>query len=182
MLADFFLFGLLFGLLFRGKLRRLSRIPFTFFWIVVAGFGVRFIAFGLGASLVPPLQALGMILVWVGTLFGLRLFGMPLVSLGAFLNFLVVLANGGRMPASASVAEYLGLTTIAERLRRGAYPEYVLMSSGTRLNFLGDIFPYFSLLFRRAFVVSAGDYLLGIGVFLLLFYYLRREEENGAED
>lgn len=181
-LLDFFLAGLLLGLLFGGKLRRLSRVPLSFFWVVVAGFGVRFAAFGLRASFVPFLQTLGMALVFAGTLIGIRLFGMPLVSLGAFLNFLVVLANGGRMPASAEVAERLGLATIAGHLRAGFYPEYVLMGPSTRLNFLGDIIPYFSLVFRRAFVASIGDYLLGIGIFLVLFHYLRKEGEDGTED
>jgi hypothetical protein len=178
MLVDFFLLGLLLGIFSGGKLSRLSRVPLTFFWIVVAGFGLRFVAFGMGSSFVPPLQTLGMALVWVGTLWGLRLFGMPLVSLGAFLNFLVVLLNGGRMPASVSVAERLGLFTIAEHLKAGFYPEYVPIGPATRLFFLGDILPYFSFLFRRAFVVSVGDYLLGTGIFLVLFHYLRKEEGN----
>jgi hypothetical protein len=86
------------------------------------------------------------------------------------------------MPASAEVAERLGLATIAGHLRAGFYPEYVLMGPSTRLNFLGDIIPYFSLVFRRAFVASIGDYLLGVGIFLVLFHYLRKEGEDGTED
>ncbi len=182
MLVDFFLAGFLLGLLFGGKLERLSRVPLPFFWMVVAGFSVRFLAFGFSEVLVPPFQILGMALVFLGTLFGLHLFGMPVVAFGALCNLLVVAANGGRMPASSVMAERLGLLSIAERLKQGFYPEYVLMGETTRLNFLGDIFPYFSLVFRRFFVVSIGDYLLGIGVFLVLFYYLRKGEGNGRAD
>lgn len=182
MLVDFFLAGILFGLLFGGKFKRLSRVPLTFFWFVVAGFLVRFFALGFAEALVPPFQTIGMALVFVGTLFGLRLFGMPLVALGALCNFLVVVSNGGRMPASKDVATRLGLLSIAERLQRGMYPEYVLMGETTRLNFLGDILPYFSLVFRRPFVVSVGDYLLGVGIFLVLFHYLRKGEGDGERD
>lgn len=178
MLVDFFLLGLLLGVFFGGKFSRLSQVPLTFFWVVIAGFGLRYVALSIGPSFVPPLQTLGMALAWAGTLWGLRLFGMPLVSLGAFSNFLVVFLNGGRMPASVAVAERLGLLTIAERLKAGFYPEYVPIGPNTRLSFLGDVLPYFSFLFRRAFVVSVGDYLLGIGIFLVLFYYLRKEERN----
>lgn len=181
MLVDFFLAGLFLGLLSGGKLRRLSRVPSAFFWFVVAGFGVRFFALGFAEALVPPFQTLGMALVFVGTLFGLRLFGMPLVALGAFCNFLVVVSNGGRMPASKEMALRLGLFSIAERLQQGMYPEYTLMGETTRLNFLGDVLPYFSLVFRRPFVVSVGDYLLGAGIFLVLFHYLRKGEGNGEK-
>lgn len=182
MLVDFFLAGLLLGLLFGGKLKGLSRLPSPFLLMVVGGFLVRFLALGFSERLVPLSQTVGMALVFLGTLFGIRLFGMPLVSLGAFCNFLVVAANGGRMPASGEMAERLGLFFIAERLKRGLYPEYVLMGEGTRLNFLGDILPYFSFLFRRPFVVSVGDYLLGIGVFLVLFSQLRKGEEDEEAD
>ncbi|MCS7242637.1 DUF5317 domain-containing protein [Candidatus Caldatribacterium sp.] len=182
MLVDFFLAGLLLGLLFGGKLARLSQIPLMFFWLVVAGFSVRFFALGFSERLVPLFQTVGMALVFVGTLFGLRLFGMPFVALGAFCNFLVVAVNGGRMPASKEMAVRLGLFAIADRLQRGVYPEYVLMGETTRLHFLGDLLPYFSLVFRRPFVVSAGDYLLGIGVFLILFHYLRKGEGNGEKN
>lgn len=178
-LVDFFLLGLVLGLLFGGRLERLSRISLSFFWFAIAGFAVRFFALGFSQVLVPPLQTLGMALVFVGTLFGLRLFGMPVVALGALCNLLVVAANGGRMPASKDMAMRLGLLSIAERLQHDGYPEYVVMGGTTRLNFLGDILPYFSFVFRRPFVVSIGDYLLGIGIFLVLFHYLRKEGNDG---
>lgn len=182
MLVDFFLAGLLLGLLSGGKLTRLSRVPSSFFGLVVAGFAVRFFALVFAEALVPSFQVLGMALVFLGTLSGLRLFGMPVVSLGALCNLLVVAANGGRMPAAESVARRLGLLEIADRLSQGMYPEYVPMGQGTRLNILGDLLPYYSFIFRRPFVVSIGDYLLGTGIFLILFHYLRKEDRDEGKD
>jgi len=95
---------------------------------------------------------------------------------GAFLNFLVMALNGGKMPVSLEVTSWLGLQQFVELLENNYYPDYTIISSSTRLPFLGDMLPYFSFLFRRFFVASVGDYLLGIGVMLFLVHHLRKEE------
>lgn len=180
MLVDFIVVGLLWGFLTGGKLGNLSRVDFPFLWVIILGFGVEFLAIG---GLLQPFVAFNLAgrgLVFLGALLNARLYGMKLVSLGAFLNFLVMALNGGKMPVSLKVTSWLGLQSLVEHLENNYYPDYTVLSSSTLLPFLGDVLPYFSLLFRRFFVASVGDYLLGIGVMLFLAHYLRSEavEEN----
>lgn len=174
MLIDFIVVGLVWGFLRGGKLRNLSQIDFPFFWIIILGFSIELLAFkGLQPFVVFNLVGRG--LVFLGALLSARLYGMKLMSLGAFLNFLVIALNGGKMPVSLKVTSWLGLQKFVELLESNYYPDYIILSSSTRLPFLGDVLPYFSFLFRRFFVASVGDYLLGIGVMLFLVHHLRKE-------
>ncbi len=177
MLVDFIVIGLVWGVLRGGKLRNLSQVNFPFLWVIILGFGVEFLALG-GSQPFVVFNLAGRGLVFLGALLSARLYGMKLASLGAFLNFLVMALNGGKMPVSLKIASWLGLQDLIELLENNYYPDYVILSSSTLLPFLGDVLPYFSLLLRRFFVASVGDYLLGVGVMIFLAYHLRKETEK----
>jgi hypothetical protein len=178
MLADFLLVGLLVGWLRRGRLENLSRVRFSFLWLVLLGMIAKFVFLFLELPLASLFHLLSMGMVFLGTLLNLRLAGMPLLALGSLANLLVMAANQGKMPVHVGVARWLGLESLVHSLERGLYPEYVVMGPFSRLPFLGDVLPYFSLLFRRFFVVSIGDYLLGFGVLWFLIHYMGRKENE----
>ncbi|MEN3185059.1 MAG: DUF5317 domain-containing protein [Atribacterota bacterium] len=183
MLADFLIIGLLIGWLRGGRLGNLSRTRFSCTWIILLGMVAKFIFLLLPLPYASLFHLFSMLVVFVGTLFNLKLSGMPCLTLGALANVLVMAANGGKMPVSTTVARWLGLTDLIRNLEKGFYPDYVAIGLSTRLSFLADVLPYFSLLFRKFFVVSIGDYLLGLGVLWFLIYYLGRKEKKicGAE-
>ena len=71
------------------------------FWLRVSG----------GGRVLQPFVVFNLVgrgLVLLGALLNARLYGMKLVSLGAFLNFLVIALNGGKMPVSLKVTSWLG--------------------------------------------------------------------------
>ena len=66
--------------------------------------------------------------------------GLWIIALGASLNALVMMVNGGRMPVSLEKLENLDMPEMIELLKSGADNKHVVMSELTKLNFLADIF------------------------------------------
>ena len=90
-----------------------------------------------------------------------RLAGMRLLALGASLNLIAILANGGVMPASRSALRTAGrLTNTTEFLNSAALAH-------PRLLFLGDILPVPHAV-PFANVYSVGDVCIAIGVALVI--------------
>ncbi|MGQ9473082.1 MAG: DUF5317 family protein [Candidatus Caldatribacteriaceae bacterium] len=180
MLVDFLILGLVVGWLRGGRLENLSQIRFPFLWLVFLGMGAKFLFLFLPSSFAPLFHFVSMGVVLVGTLFNWRLRGIPFMALGSLCNIMVMGVNEGKMPVSIPVAQWLKLDSLVHHLQQGAYPEYVIMSVSSRFSFLADVLPYFSLLLRRFFVVSVGDYFLGLGVMWFLVHYMGRKERKAC--
>jgi hypothetical protein len=143
------------GLLRGGKLRNLTEIRVTLWWLLPLGFLL------LAASAFVPTDmhelAVALILtsylplllfVWLNR----DLTGIWIAGLGILMNFTVILANEG-MPVLEAAAEIAGgsgdLVLTAK---------HVLLTPATRLPFLGDVIPL------PGAVLSLGDVFLAIGV------------------
>ena len=149
--------GLLIGLATGGNIGNLAQMRFRWPWFVLAVLVIR------EAVLLTPLNriegvqylyaaALAALIVW--TAWHIRLVpGVWVVTAGAALNLVVILANGARMPVAPDLAGVL--------VQRGHIGQYVLMSSNTNLNWLADWigFPW---PVRGAY--SPGDLLIAFGV------------------
>jgi hypothetical protein len=89
-----------------------------------------------------------------------RIFGIPVVALGGFLNFLAIAANGGVMPAGPAAARSAGFAAPDQFVNSG-------VQKNPRLLFLGDIWaipegwPF-------ANVFSIGDVIIAIGVAIVI--------------
>ena len=92
------------------------------------------------------------------------------MALGMVLNAIVILANGGYMPASASALIASGHQKAADQLLNNLdhiYANTLLMSDQTSLNFMGDwLYVPWWLPFANAF--SIGDLVLMIGLAWLI--------------
>jgi Family of unknown function (DUF5317) len=86
-----------------------------------------------------------------------RLAGMPMLALGASLNLVAILANGGVMPASRRALRTAGTLTSSTNFLNSAAVAH------PRLLFLGDIFPVPHAV-PFANVYSVGDVCIAIGV------------------
>lgn len=87
-----------------------------------------------------------------------------LMALGSLGNFLVIAANGFRMPVSAAaLAMFPGMTAAAVFERK---VNYFIVQGKVNLYFLADIIPL--PLPRLASFLSVGDLFLGLGILLLL--------------
>ncbi len=92
---------------------------------------------------------------------------MSLVGLGIALNFVVILANGMRMPISADALAAAGLGGQAAAIATGRVLTYRLMDSTARLWPLGDVIPL-GPPYPVHRVVSVGDIVMAVGAFLLV--------------
>lgn len=91
-----------------------------------------------------------------------RLMGVPVVALGAALNVLAIVANGGVMPANASALRIAG---VAER----AGFDNSAAVAHAHLAFLGDVIPVPGP-WPIGNVLSIGDLIICAGAFLVLHH------------
>jgi hypothetical protein len=152
-------------------------------WLFVLAFLIQFLLAVLG---IKQVAIIGKIFPWVYIvsylilLFAVAknwpLFGMRIALLGIGLNFLVIVANAGHMPASAERAKQIGK---ADLLVNQYYPRSRPITPHTRLAFLGDVFslnkPY---PFPQIF--SLGDIFVTLGVAWLVLAGLGLLPENFA--
>jgi hypothetical protein len=155
--------GLLIGVLTGGKIGNLAALRLRWPWFVVAVLLVR------EAVLLKPLNGIeGVQYAYAAALAALvgwtawnvkRLPGVWVVSVGAAMNLIVILANGARMPVAPDLAGVL--------VQRGHVGQYVLMGSGTNLNWLADWigFPW---PVRGAY--SPGDLVIAVGIGIVVLF------------
>jgi hypothetical protein len=166
--------GILLGYALRGRLSGLLSLELRGLWLVLAALLIQLLIFPLFTPqpIVPYGTALfhgisyGLVFLWL--VLNLRIRALFAVGGGALLNLVVVLVNGGFIPASAHALRQAGLDSVAEVIARGeTYGNVVGMSASTRLNFLGDWIPLPPWLpFSTA--MSVGDVLIMAGLVWLL--------------
>lgn len=153
--------GIAAGLLTGGRIANLARLRFRWPWLIVVVLLIRV------AVVLPPLNrveasryvyavALAAIVAW-SIWHVKRLAGVWLVSLGAAMNLVVIVANGARMPVAPEFAGYL--------VQHGALGQYTVMGPGTHLNALAD----WIRLYPSPEIYSLGDILVALGLAVVLF-------------
>ena len=168
--------GLGLGLGAGGKLSNLTRLRFRWPLLLLTAVLIREVVIFSPVSQVPGAQyvyALSLVLIVLWTIWHLnRLPGVWLVTLGALLNLVVVVANGGHM----TVAHDLAASQLnGELVRRGTIGQYTLMTPDTHLNFLGD---WISLRPIIPEGYSPGDLLIALGVALIILVALVRPPQS----
>lgn len=167
--------GLLIGLIRHRGLAHLAQLRLRASGLVLLAVLIQILILPLGSG-AKPIITWGMEFLHIGSYLLLLLFAIInfrekalwLMALGMLLNFTVIAANGGHMPASLDALRAAGRTVTVEKLlTEGVSGNVIVMSETTKLNFLGDIFWLPSWVpFANAF--SVGDLLLGVGVIWLL--------------
>jgi len=167
--------GLLLGYVLRGRLATLASLRMRHMWLIPIALVIQlviFLPFGRGLS-VPAslfmalhLASYGLILVFLGV--NLRQPPVGVIVLGALFNLLVISANSGHMPSSATALTRAGETEIVERLLTdGTFGNIVLMGTETSLNPLGDVL-YLPAAIPLATAFSLGDALVAVGLVWLI--------------
>ncbi len=162
--------GLLFGRLLGGRLDGLAGLSFRWVGVAIAGLAVQVVLFsapvGREVRDIGPLlyaASTGAVLVFV--LVNLRIRGMAVVALGAGLNLLAIIANGGTMPASRAALAMAGLG------KSGGYANSRELASPV-LGPLGDVFALPAGV-PLANVFSVGDVLIALGIILVIVAAMR---------
>ena len=149
--------GIVIGAAAGGKISNLAEVRFHWPWFVLLVLVIR-----EGVVLYPLNRIEGIQYVYAIAQAGLvgwtawhirRLPGVWVVTIGAAMNLIVILANGARMPVAPSMAGVL--------LQQGQVAQYTLMGPDTNLSWLGDwiVSPWPA---RGAY--SPGDLVLALGI------------------
>jgi hypothetical protein len=169
--------GIAAGVATGGKLGNLSAVRFRWPYFVLGALVVKEVV------LLTPLNRVdGMQFVYAASLAALvgwtiwhidLLRGVWLVSVGAALNLLVVLANGGRMPVSHELAAR-GAHLLIDR---GFVGQYVLMGPNTNLGWLADWLAVpgpLGAVLPEAY--SPGDLVSALGIAVVTFLATKRSQ------
>ncbi len=161
--------GLVASLVFWRSLSALSRVHFRWPWLVFLGLGLQVLLFSRAWKSIPYLETLwhgcyviSMVSVAIFCVANWRVPGIPLMSLGLFLNGAAILANGGSMPASMEALRLAGLASTPQEAAAAISCNSVVATSETPLWFLGDIW-YIPASWPLSNVFSVGDLTLGLG-------------------
>lgn len=163
--------SIIIGYLRKGSLKNflnieLKRLSFIFF-----GFLIQIIIFSSYFQLSSFKKFTGLffiisyVIVFITIYSNLHLKSIRVVGLGFLLNFLVILFNKGYMPVSIdSLSKVNAYEKIKLLKEYTTFNNCILMSSKTKLNFLGDIVP---IKFINQ-VISIGDIFILLGFFFFI--------------
>jgi hypothetical protein len=157
-------FGLICGVLTRGRLSALGTVKIRFWPVALAGLVFQVVLFSspLAASigdLGPALYVGSSVVVFVALLTNIRQPGFWLIVVGALANFIAIVANGGQMPASAEA--WAALNGVPA-LPTTDFSNAAIATPDMPFYFLGDLF-VLPRPFPFANVFSIGDVLIGLG-------------------
>ena len=174
----FILYGLIAGLIggfaLGGRLENLAGVRFRWAPLALLALAIQLALFSpLADGLPSEIRRLAYVastaLVGVVVLANLRLAGVPLIAVGAGLNLLAIVANGGAMPASSSALATLGLGV-------GGNTNSVVVADPA-LAPLTDVFALPAWL-PLANVFSVGDVLIGIGLAVAVATAMRKVSDR----
>ncbi|NLM42657.1 MAG: DUF5317 domain-containing protein [Clostridiales bacterium] len=166
--------SLLVGKVRGGKFSNISSGEIRGWYFIISSFIVEFSAVYLaskGVKIVTDgisfIHLLSYILLFIGLFMNFDKYPFWIITAGVFLNFLVIMANGGQMPISIEALESLGLLDNAAAIANGRIITHTPLVDSTKLKFLSDILamPKF---YPRPKVYSIGDVLMAIGVFIYM--------------
>jgi hypothetical protein len=178
LLLYFLLAGVGIGSARGGHLSHLATVRFRWWPVALAGLAFQVLLFSEplasqvgGAG--PALYVLSTLAVLAALMRNLTLPGFALIAVGATLNLVAIVANGGQMPADpAAVMALLG----EARIPGDAFSNSVVAGTGAALAFLGD-----TMVLPRpmpfANVFSVGDLLIGIGAAFFLVRTMGRRAD-----
>jgi len=169
--------GIVAGYLMGGRLDRLSAVRFRWAPVALLGLAVQIALFsdplaGVVGDAGPTIYVASAAAVLIAVLRNLDITGLPIVALGAALNLLAIVANGGSMPVDPGAAAVIG----------GVSPDSnSSVPTDPALGPLTDIFAIPAWV-PFANVFSVGDVLLGVGVAVTIAIGMRAGAASRGAD
>ena len=174
-LLVFVAIGLILALILGGRIENLARVHFRLGYLVLLALAIQVMVFspwwrrmvGTGFWVEVP-YTLSLLLLLLAVWLNRRVPGLLLLGLGLFLNAAVILANGGRMPASLEALRMAGIADSTQSFAALPSTNSSLIGPDTPLWFLGDIFAIPKGI-PLANVFSIGDVFIALGAIWFLF-------------
>lgn len=163
--------GLFLGVALGGRPSGLATLELRWSWVIVAGLALQVALFSAPVSerigdVGPWLYVASTAAVIATVVANRSVPGIPIVALGACMNFAAIIANGGYMPADPGAMSALG------RLGPIVYSNSAVVADPA-LRPLTDLFALPSWL-PFANVFSLGDVIIGIGIVVTIAAAMRR--------
>jgi hypothetical protein len=161
--------GLLIGRLLGGRVRYLESVHLAWWPLALGGLVVQIVLFAdptaerIGSA-GPAIYVASTLVVLAALLRNVALPGLAIIAVGAVLNLLPILANGGLMPSSPEA--WLALTG-EPRLPVSGFTNVVLSAPDTAFAYLGDNYVWPRPL-PLATVFSIGDAVIALGAIVFL--------------
>lgn len=161
--------GLVIGRLLGGRVRNMEQVHFVWWQLALGGLLVQLVLFAdpvqarVGEAGVP-VYVVSTLAVLAALLRNVRHPGLAVLAVGAVLNLVPILANGGYMPSSPEVwRELTGVAAVPVTY----YTNVTLIGPETAFAFLGDIFAFPRQL-PMATAFSLGDTVIAMGAVVFL--------------
>ncbi len=178
MILETLLISLIVGILRKGQVSNLRYIKTDGWIFILIGFIISYLSIFLIArgnvSLTYNLafiQAVSYFLIILGILYKAFSFDRLILAFGFFLNLIPMALSGGKMPVDGKGLISLGLNKQFILLKENLIVTHTLIDTTTRGVFLSDIIPLKYILPK---LVSIGDLLIALGIFLLIQKSLSR--------
>lgn len=165
--------SLIYGLIRRGKISGIAEIDIKKPIFFILGFALEFGVLNLTDRfpIIMTYRAyihfLDYLMLFIGLWYNRHNKYMMIITVGIILNFIVIFANGGRMPVSLSALKEAGLNNLIPTLQKNIVPTHQAMTSATRLKFLSDV-----LVLPKPYPLpktfSIGDLFIASGIFLMV--------------
>jgi hypothetical protein len=179
MFIDSIIIGIIVSLIMGGSFRGLVNISVKHPWLIVISFIVQFVSI----YLFPNYLLLAVIASNIGLLLfsflNVKITGFKYMVMGIFLNLIVMIVNGGRMPVDVAAARILSPEDVPA-LIAGEYGKHIALSENTYLNFLGDIF-FLQYPYPRPIIISLGDIIFSLGIILFLYAVMVKGKKKVKE-
>ena len=175
--------SLIIGKIKGGKIKNLSQIHIKGWYVFLLGFILELISLWIFANKTGNIANMFIdnfliiqTLIYTLLIFTLGLNinkkGIKTIIIGNLLNFIPIISNNGRMPVSKTALIKSNLFTQLKLLEKGKILTHVLAENNTRFYYLSDIISI-SKPYPFPKIISIGDILIGIGIFLLIQFHMK---------
>ena len=165
MFLDLIVVSILLALALRKNPFDFMRWKFRYLYIFPVPLVLQILAFKF-RGLANPLNIISYFVILFLMATNIHLPGLGYMFIGSLLNALAFILNGGKMPVLRVLANSIGIYEVD--------PKHIFVDCVNLKTMLGDImvltFPW-----KRSFLVSIGDLVIGFGI-IILFLSSRREE------
>ncbi|NMA87147.1 MAG: DUF5317 domain-containing protein [Tissierellia bacterium] len=172
MIVEIIILSLVIGKVKKGKIKNLNQIYIRGWYLLIIAFLLEIISLRVFVNNFSSIQILIYIILIFILLLNINIKGMKTMAIGSILNFIPIIANNGRMPVSKSALIKAKLHSQLSLLENNKILTHVLADDSTRLYFLSDIIPILKP-YPFPKVISIGDIVLSIGIFLLVQFYMK---------
>ncbi len=178
--------GAVLGMLAKGRISNVLELKIEKLWLLLIAVFIQIAIRGLALkglvdaakySLIT--QGISFFLLLIVLWYNKRLLGVLVIGLGSLANMLVMMLNGGLMPISGQLLkEYETFSWGMELLNNGSDGRHILINEGTKLTILSDIIKMPPFLGWLMPIVSIGDLIIAVGIFLLVFFAVKGSKVN----